>query len=74
MNGTSQRFQIGTQFTARGKHPRLCTVVDILRTFNSKDELVCVRYVATHEFMGQTLTERDVCDTTIAMGLVKAAA
>lgn len=67
---TTQRFQIGQQFKTRGKAPRLCTITDVLRTYNSADELVSLRYVATHEFMGQTLTSRDVCDTTIAMGLV----
>lgn len=65
-----QRFQIGQQFKTRGKVPRLCTVVDVLRTFNSANELVSLRYVATHEFMGQTMTDRDVCDTTIAMGRI----
>ena len=64
------KYAIGQQFYTRGKHPRLCTVIDILKTYNSKDELVAVRYVATHEFMGQTLTDRDVIETTIDMGLV----
>lgn len=65
---TEPRFSIGTQYLTRGKHPRLCTVTDVLRTYNSAGELVRLRYVATHEFMGQTLTDSDVCDTTIAMG------
>lgn len=64
------RFNIGTQFKTRGKHPRLCTVTDILKTYNSAEELVSIRYVATHEFMGQTVTDRDVVETTIAMGLI----
>lgn len=61
---------IGTRFKTRGKHPRDCTVVDVLRTFNSMSELVKVRYVATHEFAGQTVTDRDVVAVTIARGLV----
>jgi hypothetical protein len=65
------RFQIGQQFTTRGKRPRLCTVTDILKTYNARGELVRVRYVATHEFMGQTVTDHDVCETTVAMGEVK---
>lgn len=64
------RYPIGTRFKTRGKHPRDCTVVDVLRTFNSMSELVRVRYVATHEFMGQTLRNNDVVATTIARGLV----
>lgn len=67
---TGTEFAIGTQFKTRGKHPRLCTVVDVLRTYNSADELVRVRYVATHEFMGQTIKDIDVVATTIALGKV----
>lgn len=68
---TSQRFQIGQQFKTRGKAPRLCTIIDVLRTFNSAGDLVSLRYVATHEFMGQTVTDGDVCDATVAMGIVQ---
>jgi hypothetical protein len=63
-------FEIGTQFKTRGKHPRLCTVTDILRTYNSRDELVKVRYVASHDIIGQQVFDYDVCATTIKMGLV----
>lgn len=62
------RFTIGTQFLSAHKHPRLCTVIDVLKTYNSKDELVRVRYVASHPFMGQNIIDGDVCDTTIAKG------
>jgi hypothetical protein len=62
------RFQIGQQFKTRGKHPRICTVRDILKTYNSKGEMVKVRYVATHDFMGQDVTDWDVIETTIAIG------
>ena len=67
------KFSIGTQYKTRGKHPRICTVVDILKTFNSQNELVSIRYVSTHEFAGQSVTDRDVPETTIAMGLITAA-
>lgn len=63
------KFSIGTKFKTRGKTPRLCTVIDVLRTFNSANELVSIRYVATHEFLGQIVSSKDVCETTIAMGL-----
>ena len=62
-------YPIGTRFTTRGRHPRLCTVADVLRTYNSKNELVCLRYVATHELAGCLVTDYDVVATTIAMGL-----
>jgi hypothetical protein len=63
-------YPIGTQYMSAGKHKRLCTVVDIHKTYNHANELVKIRYVATHEFMGQVVTERDVVATTIARGIV----
>lgn len=63
------RFPIGTQFKSRGKHPRLYTVRDIYFTYNTAGELVRIRYVATFELMGQSVTDYDVVETTIAMGL-----
>lgn len=60
------RFKIGQQFMSPGKHPKLCTVTDVLRTYNSAGDLVATRYVATHEFFGQTIIDRDVCETSIA--------
>ena len=65
------RFGIGTTFIPRGKkNQEMCTVVDILRTYNSKDELVSIEYVATHKFLGQPVKARYV-DTTIARGLLE---
>lgn len=61
-------FPIGTKFKTRGTSPKVCTVTDILKTYNTKNELVSVRYVATHDFMGQTLTHSDVLKTTISIG------
>jgi hypothetical protein len=61
------RFEIGTQYLTRGKNSRLCTITDILRTYNSSNELVSIRYVAEHLFMGHVVTERDVCETSILM-------
>ncbi|MNK14374.1 hypothetical protein D3C87_324920 [compost metagenome] len=63
------RFPIGTQYLTRGKRKDLCTVVDVLRTYNSAGELVSIRYVTTHDFCGQSVKDHDVVDTTIAMGL-----
>lgn len=64
-------IKIGTKFKTRGNAPKLCTVVDILKTYNAKGELVRTRYVATHELLGQIVTDRDVVETTIRMGLVE---
>ena len=64
-------FAIGTHFKTRGKAPRICIVTDILKTYNSAGDLVKTRYQASHEFLGQIVTDYDVCATTIAMGLMK---
>ena len=62
------RFPIGTKFLSSGKD--VCTVVDILKTYNNAGELVRIRYVAAHPFMGQDVYDYDVVDTTIAMRLL----
>jgi hypothetical protein len=66
-----QQFQISQQFRTRGKAPCLCTIVDVWRTYNVRGEMVRLRYVAKHQFMGQTITDHGVCETTIAMGAVE---
>lgn len=65
------RFAIGTKYKTRGKEPRLCTVVDVHYTYNARGELVKVRYVSTHAFAGQVVTDSNVVETTIAMGLIR---
>lgn len=62
-------YAIGTQFITAGKHGRLCTVIDILSTFNHSGELVKTRYIATHEMMGQVVVDHDVNDVTVARGI-----
>lgn len=64
------RYPLGTMFRTRHKHPRLCTVTDILKTYNNAGELVKIRYVATYGFMNQIVTDSDVVETTITMGIV----
>ena len=66
-------FAIGTKFLKRRskRESDICTVIDILVTFNLKDELVSKSYVATYKFLGQTMTIRDVCWTTIKMNLIQ---
>ena len=62
-------YEIGTQFKPVGKHTPICTITDILRTYNSKGELVNTRYEASHEFCGQTVTETNIVAATIARGI-----
>lgn len=64
------RFPIGTKFLSNGKRKDVCTVTDILKTYNSAGELVKVRYIASHTFLGQTVYDYDVMDTTIVRNLV----
>lgn len=61
---------IGTKFNSGGKAPRECTVVDVYKTYNSRNELVKTTYVATHEFLGQTVTNYDVPRAMIQRGLI----
>ena len=65
---------LGKQYirTSWRKNPKLCTVVDVLKTYNKAGELVKTRYVSEHEFLGQTVVDRDVCETTILRGEVTA--
>jgi hypothetical protein len=63
---------IGTQWRTRGKHPRRCTVIDILKTYNHEGTLVKTEYLSTHQFMGQPLQRVDVA-TSIKMGWLETA-
>jgi len=59
----------GTQFLSWGKNKKLCTVVDKLTTTNRAGHVVQVRYVATHEFCGQNVTDYEVPASSIARGI-----
>ena len=51
-----KEYPIGTQFVPYGgKRPKE-TVIDVLKTYNSKGELVKVRYLCAHNFCGQKVT------------------
>ena len=63
---------IGKQYLTRGKHPQLCTVVDVHTTCNQKGEIVKVRYVSEHVFLNQKVIDKDVGKTTILMNEVTA--
>jgi len=63
-------FAIGTKYMTRGKHPVECTVTNIYSTYNEAFELVHFRYVSTHLFCGQPVTDYDVVETTVARGLI----
>jgi hypothetical protein len=63
-------YPIGTQYKTGDKRADLCTVTDILKTYNSKGDLVKMCYVSTHEFCGQAVTNYEVPSASIARGLI----
>jgi len=63
------KFPIGTKYMTRGKVKRECTVVDIHSTFNVSGEMVKFRYVSTHIFAGQLITDYDVPQASISRGI-----
>lgn len=66
-----QRFPVGTKFiplTGKSHRKDIHTVVDFLVTRNLAGEVVQSRYVTTHEFMGQAITNCDIVEATIARG------
>lgn len=64
-------YSIGTKFMTGGKFPSECTVIDVFKTYNNKNELVKTQYCATHVFLGQIVTDYSVPTATIARGLIK---
>lgn len=59
------KFKVGETYIDRNK--RLCTIQDILTTTNLSGEITSIRYVATHDFLGQSVRDSDVVETTIVM-------
>lgn len=71
ITGDCREYPIGTKYQVRRKNSiNTYTVTDILKTYNSKNELTKIRYVATHVFLGQTVTDHDVVPVTIARGII----
>lgn len=64
------KFQIGQRYKTQGKNSKICTIKDIHKTYNSSGEMVKLRYVSEHEFLGQMVIDYDVLETTIARGLM----
>ena len=62
-------YQIGTIYMDIGKAANLCTITDIHTTINLANDIVKTRYVATHQFLGQTITEADIVAVTVARGI-----
>lgn len=66
------RYPIGTQFIKVGrKHKGTWTVTNYHVTTDLQGNIVKARYVAECSFLGQALIDSDVCEATIARGLLK---
>ena len=64
-----QKYGVGTNFirkSGKRKNKQVETITDVYRTYNNANELIKIRYVATHEFIGNTITDYDVLETTIS--------
>jgi len=64
-----QDIKVGQKFKTRGKFPRECEVIDILKTYNLSGDLVKTEYLCQHEFMGQMLKHTE-CAVTIQRGAI----
>ncbi len=61
------RFRIGLKFKRQRKHAKIETIVDIFTTTSKQTgEIVKIRYVTSHDFLGQQVLDYSVLDTTIA--------
>ena len=65
------KFEIGQKFSPIGKNRSTWTITDLLTTKNAAGETVGIRYVATHEFMGRIVTDKNVIETTIERGFLQ---
>ncbi len=68
---TTQKHAIGTQYLPKAKHPRVCTITDFFTVTNKAGEVVKTYYESEHEFMGQIVKNREVCNATVDMGVFR---
>jgi hypothetical protein len=69
MEKESFKYPIGTQYLPMGKNAKVCTITECFKTYDSKGNLVRTHYQSTHDFLGQSVTNHNVCETTIARGI-----
>lgn len=74
LKGKTIMIPMGTKYNSKhGKISRIATVTDYHVTTNLAGEIVNRRYVSTHDFMGQAITERDITETEIRRNLIELA-
>lgn len=61
-------YPIGTKFTPMSKHPKEHTVVDYHTTTNMAGDVIKFMYIATHDFLGQSIKSEHV-HVTLQRGL-----
>lgn len=64
------RFLLGTRFQTLERFPKTCMITDILRTYNLSGELVEVRYIGEHAYLGQKV-EAAYMDIQVAKGICR---
>lgn len=62
-------YPIGSKYKSRGKNPKEYVVEDVLKTYNSKGELIKTVYIAYCIFAGQKVYNYEVSTSTISRGL-----
>ena len=65
------RYDISTQYISQGKHKDLCTVVGFSTAYNSNNEVVNIKYISTHKYLGQTVYNYDVLESTITRKIIE---
>lgn len=68
----NNNIKIGTQFIRReNKRQDIETVIDIYTTYNIKNQIVNILYVAEHNYINQKVIDYEVPAATIIRGLIK---
>lgn len=64
-------YEIGTKFIRSGlKRKDVETIIDIYATYSTASkELIKIEYLATHDFLGQSI-KSIVCESTIARSTI----
>jgi hypothetical protein len=65
----NRNINCGVMFKAGNDKECIYTVIDILTTYNLKNEIVKTEYLCTHKFLGQIVKSRHG-KTQILMGLI----
>lgn len=66
LRNAKYHFPVGTVYEHYYLKGRICTISDYLETRNTKGELVGFSIVATHETLGQSITDYDVSPTEVS--------